>query len=204
MLDVLYIDDIEQAGALLKPVRVELLKRMAEPTTCSQLASELGEVSQKLYYHVKVLERAGLVEKVSERRVGGIMEGLYQAVARSYWLSPELVGRIGGQQPARDLLSLGYVLSLAEELQRDIGLLAAGSDEQIPSAGLMARIELRDDAERAAFLRDLQQTVQSLAERYGARDGAQPGPGSSHAFRLMLACYPDPNPAAPAPRPADA
>lgn len=203
MLDVLYINDIEQAGALLKPVRVELLKRMAEPTTCSQLASELGEVSQKLYYHVKVLERAGLVEKVSERRVGGIMEGLYQAVARAYWLSPELVGRIGDEQPARDLLSLGYVLSLAEELQRDIGLLAAGSDEQLPSAGLMARIELRDDAERAAFLQDLQESVQALAERYGARERPPSASERATAFRLMLACYPDPNPAAPDPRRAD-
>jgi DNA-binding transcriptional ArsR family regulator len=190
--DVLYIDDIEQAGALLKPVRVELLRRMAEPRTCAQLASELNEVPQKLYYHVKVLERAGLVEKVAERRVGSFIEGLYQAVARSYWLSPALVGRIGGAAPARDLLSLGYVLSLAEQLQRDIGTLAASEAADVPSLGLLAEVELRDDAERGAFLTDVQEAIQTIAERYGARGGASQKGEATTTFRLMLACYPAP------------
>src|SRR4029077_2361803 len=84
------------------------------PRTCAQLAEALGETPQKIYYHLKVLESAGAIEKVAERRVRAISEGYYRATARSYWLSPKLVGRIGGARRARDQMSLGFLLSLLE------------------------------------------------------------------------------------------
>ena len=52
----------------------------------------LDQTSQRVYYHVKRLVEAGLATQVSERKVRGIQEGVYQATARSYWLSPRLVG----------------------------------------------------------------------------------------------------------------
>ena len=65
------------------------------------------------HYHVRKLEDAGLVAGV-RRRVRGIHKGIYQASARSYWLSPQLVGTIGRQ------LGLGYLLNLVEEVQTDL------------------------------------------------------------------------------------
>ena len=47
-------------------------------------------------------------------------EGIYQAAARSYWVSPRLVGRIGDARRAQDELSLGYLLELMEDVQADI------------------------------------------------------------------------------------
>jgi DNA-binding transcriptional ArsR family regulator len=189
MHELLYIDDVERAGLLLKPLRIELLRLMTEPRTCPELGQRLGETPQKIYYHVKVLEHADLVEKVAERRVGGIMEGLYQAVARSYWLSPKLVGQIGGEGAARDQLSLGYIVGLAEQLQSDIGTLARRIDVDTPSLGLAAEIYLEDGARRAAFLEELRASVQALAEKYGALSGEERDP---RTFRLMIACYPAP------------
>jgi DNA-binding transcriptional ArsR family regulator len=188
MRDVLYINDAEQAAAIFRPLRIELLRRMAEPRTLTELARELAETPQKLYYHVKTLERLGLVEKVDERRVGGIMEGLYQAAARSYWLSPQLVGHVGGARQVQDQASLGYLLSLAEGLQADVAELArqSAAGAEIPSLGIAARIELRDGAERSAFMHDLRAAIQSVAERYGATsDGARDA-----VYQLTLAVYP--------------
>lgn len=193
MQDVMYIDDVEQAAALLKPVRIELLKRMVEPTTCSALAEQLGETPQKLYYHVKTLERAGLVEKVDERRVGGIMEGLYQAAAIAYWLSPQLVGQSGGRRRAYDDLNLGYLLGLAEELQQNIGLLSRRSSGEVPSFGLSAQVELKDASERQSFMQEVQSAIQQIAEKYGARGGESNQAEPARTFRLMLACYPQPS-----------
>jgi len=62
MQDVLYVEVAVQAGALLHPLRIEVLKKLAEPRSCPELAKELGETSQKIYYHVKILESAGLIE----------------------------------------------------------------------------------------------------------------------------------------------
>lgn len=190
MQEVLYIEAVDQAAALLKPLRLAVLKRLGEPRSCPELADALGEPTQKLYYHVKVLERVGLVDKIGERRVGGIMEGIYQAAARSYWLSPGLVGQIGGPRRARDGLSHAFLLSLAEELQGEVALLArdAGADPA-PTLGLSAQIALRDGQERAAFMSELQETIQALATKYGAR-GDAPATDQQTTFRLMVACYP--------------
>ena len=59
MQDVLFVEETEQAGALFHPLRVEVLKRLAEPRACPEIAAELSETTQKIYYHVKILEKAG-------------------------------------------------------------------------------------------------------------------------------------------------
>src|SRR5215813_4482983 len=128
MQDVFYVEDLEQAIALLKPMRIELLKRLDEPRTCPELAEAFGETAQSVYYHIKALEKAGLIQKVEERRVRGAVEGYYRAAARSYWLAPHLVGKIGGEKMTRDQISLRVLLDLAEEMHEDIGRLAHRSE----------------------------------------------------------------------------
>jgi DNA-binding transcriptional ArsR family regulator len=188
MQDVLYIDDVERAAALLKPLRIELLKLLAEPRSLAELAESIGESPQKLHYHVKVLERAGLVARVDERRAGAMIEGLYQAAAGSYWLSPALVGQIGGRRRSRDQASLGYLLGLAEEMQDELGRLSqAAMLADVPSFGLDLHVLLPVE-QRAAFLEEARSMVQSLAETYGIRDGGPRAAGET--FRLVLACYP--------------
>ncbi len=194
MKDVAYLDRLEQAEALLKPRRIEILRRLAEPRTCTQVAAELGDSPQKVYYHVKRLQQAGLVELVDERRVRGINEGIYRAAAGSYWLSPRLVGTLGPRK-AQDAMSLGFLLDLAEELQADLAQLAAarsgvgepqseGSD--LPSLGIAGEVRLAPE-QRAAFLDDLRSALQDVLSRYGGKEGP--------AFRIALACYPKGEPA---------
>jgi DNA-binding transcriptional ArsR family regulator len=179
MRDVLYLEEIEQAEALLKPQRVEVLRQLAEPRTCSEVAERLGQTPQRVYYHVKRLVEAGLVDLVSERKVRGIREGIYQAGARSYWLSPRLVGRIGLRK-AHDALSLGYLLDLMEEVQADIAGLDRTAPE-LPSIGLSGEIRVRPES-RQEFLNELQSMLQDLFTRYGGAEG--------DAFKLAIACYP--------------
>jgi hypothetical protein len=42
MRDVLYLERIEQAEALLKPSRIEVLRRLAEPRSCTEVAVVLA------------------------------------------------------------------------------------------------------------------------------------------------------------------
>src|SRR5262245_20458996 len=122
MRDLLYLERLEQAETLLKPQRIELLRELAEPRSCTEVAAQLGQTQQRVYYHVRRLVEHDLVAQVAERRVHGINEGVYQAAARMYWLSPRLVGRIG-QRQQRDEASLGYLLDLMEEVQSDVAAL---------------------------------------------------------------------------------
>ncbi|GAB3151766.1 ArsR/SmtB family transcription factor [Microbispora hainanensis] len=180
MRDVLYLEQIEQAEALLKPQRIEVLRQLAEPRTCTEVAAVLDQTPQRVYYHVKRLVEAGLVEQVSERRVRGITEGIYQASARSYWLSPGLVGRIGGLRRRQDELSLGYLLDLMEEVQADIAALDRTAPE-LPSIGVSGEVHVSPER-RQEFLADLRTVLQDLFTRYGGAEG--------DAFKLVVACYP--------------
>ena len=180
------IDAIDQAAVLLKPLRIELLRELAEPRTCPQLASALGITMQKAWYHVKVLERAGLVERTGERRVRGLREGIYRAVASSYALSPRLTQQLGGAAEAKQQVALGVIQRMAEQLLEDTSRMA-GAAEQSAALALSAQVELAP-SRRAAFIEDLQQAVQDLARKYGATENAW----ETETFKFMLACYKEP------------
>lgn len=190
MRDLLYLERVEQAETLLKPQRIELLRQLAEPRSCTEVAARLDQTQQRVYYHVKRLVEHGLVTQVAERRVRGINEGVYQATARAYWLSPRLVGRIGGRQ-RRDEASLGYLLDLMEEVQSDVAALHAqaaragetdADEPDLPSLGVSGEIRVRPDR-RPEFMADLKAALQDLFTRYGGAEG--------DAFKLAVACYPD-------------
>lgn len=188
MQTTLYINQVEQAQQLLKPRRMAILQALGDPRTCNQLAEQFGQTPQQIYYHVKALERAGLVTKVREERVRGINEGYYQAKAQSIWLSPELVQLVGGQRQARDQLSLRYLMALAQEIYADVGRLGANSaqGDSVPSLSLSGNIYLPDATRRAEFKQEVQHIFQQLATKYGLDDAGE----QSGTFKLALACYP--------------
>lgn len=179
MKEVLYVDRFEQADALFKPQRVDVLRQLAEPRSCTEVGAELQQSPQRVYYHVKKLVDAGLVEQVAERRVRGIVEGIYQASAQSYWLSPKLVGTIG-QRRIRDELSVGFLLNLVEEVQNDLAELRLGTRE-LATLGVSGEIHVPPEG-RQAFLDDLRSTLQDLFARHGGSEG--------EAIKLAVACYP--------------
>lgn len=185
MRDVLLLDQLSQAEALLKPQAIEVMRQLALPATCTQIAERLDQTPQRVYYHVRRLVDAGLVQQVAERKVRGIHEGIYQASARTYWVSPRLVGRLGGLRRAQDELSLGYLLDLMEGVQVDIAALGRDTDApELPSIGVSGEISLRPE-QRQQFFDDLRTLLQDLFTRYG---GAQAD--TAEAFKLAVACYP--------------
>jgi DNA-binding transcriptional ArsR family regulator len=175
----MYLEELEQAESLLKPQRIEVLRQLAEPRTCTEVAGLLSQTPQRVYYQVRKLVDAGLVDQVEVRKVRGIDEGIYQASARSYWLSPRLVGRIGLRK-AQDELSLGYLLDLMEEVQADVAALDRTRPE-LPSIGVSGEIRVPPE-QRRQFMTDLQSALQDLFTKYGGSEG--------DAFKVALACYP--------------
>jgi len=193
MKDLHLIENLPQAHELLKPLRISILKELIRPSTCTEIAEKLDLTPQKVNYHIKVMLKAGLVQKVRERQVRGTVEKTYQAAARSYCLSPELVSELGGKRRGRNKVSFDYLLQLALNFQAQLAKLARRS-ESPPTVGLEANIYLRGMAEREAFLHDVNLAVRRLAEKYGKRDDEPDlADDFDRDFRLVLGCYPDPD-----------
>jgi DNA-binding transcriptional ArsR family regulator len=181
------IDDVATAQVLAHPMRLRILGALRQPGSAAAVARELGEPRQKVNYHLKELERAGLVGQVSERRTGNFIENLYEAAARSFVISPRVAWPDGRRAEALAAqASLENLVRLGERVQRDsVDLLdrATFDGERIASAAVEAEVRFADGQQRTEFLNAYLRAVGPLLARYGAASGAP--------YRLVLAVYPE-------------
>ena len=68
MKDIEVIEDPRIAEVSLDPMRSRILEALVEPASAATVAGRIGAPRQKVNYHLKALESAGLVELVEERR----------------------------------------------------------------------------------------------------------------------------------------
>ncbi|HEX3425698.1 MAG TPA: helix-turn-helix domain-containing protein [Acidimicrobiales bacterium] len=189
MLDIEVIDDPEIAATALGSGRANLLAELAEPKSASMLAAAAGLPRQRVNYHLRELERDGLVELVEERRKGNMTERLLQSTARSYVISPDALAAVA-PDPARDpdRLSASWLLAVAARLVRDVGTLVKGashSRQRLATFTMDADIRFASAGDRAAFAEELASTVTSLVAKY--HDDHASG-GRKH--RLVVAVHP--------------
>lgn len=179
----------DAATVLLQPVRLRMLERLKEPASAAGLARHLKLPRQKLNYHLRELERQGLVELVEERRKGNCVERMVRATARSYVISPEILGRLGSTpEERRDRFSAAYLVSAAARLIRDLAGVKSRADtagKRIATLTLEAEVRFESAADRNAFAEELATTVARLAAKYH-RAGAPGG----RSFRLLVGCHP--------------
>jgi DNA-binding transcriptional ArsR family regulator len=182
------IDDPKALQALSHPLRVRILDALRQPDSAAAVARRLGEARQKVNYHLKELERSGLVVAAGERRSGNFVESLYRSAARTLVLLP----RAAWGDPRRlaamaDQVSLENLVTLGERLARDAAVLldrAAFEAEEIASAAVEAEVRFAGDADRAAFLDEYLAAVGPLLRKYATNAGMP--------YRVALAAYPDP------------
>ncbi|MFJ6835539.1 ArsR/SmtB family transcription factor [Streptomyces sp. NPDC091209] len=85
-------DDQLRAVSNLTRHRIMAVLRF-EPATITQIAERLGLAKGSSSYHVRLLERAGLVKVVRTRKVRGVTERYYAMAARSIELPDPGVGQ---------------------------------------------------------------------------------------------------------------
>jgi DNA-binding transcriptional ArsR family regulator len=79
------LTSLEQLRTLADELRMRAMDALTyKPMTVTQLGESLGEAPGKMHYHVRELERVGLVKLVETREKGGILEKYYRAVAKNF------------------------------------------------------------------------------------------------------------------------
>ncbi|WP_314215950.1 helix-turn-helix domain-containing protein [Pseudarthrobacter equi] len=190
MLDIAVIEDPAAAEASLDPIRSTILRELAEPASATQLAVRVGLPRQKVNYHLKSLERHGLVELVEERRKGNVTERILQATAASYLISPTALASVS-PDPRRfaDRFSAFWLLALAGRMVQEVGKLIAGAAtarQKLATFAIDGEITFRTAAERAAFAEELGVAVTQLVDKY--HDAGASSRGRRH--RLVVALHP--------------
>jgi DNA-binding transcriptional ArsR family regulator len=191
MVDLRVIDDPASASVALDPVRSRLLLELRMPASAATLAGRMGLPRQKVNYHLRTLERHGLVRVDSEKRWGGLTERRLVATASAYVVSPGALGPVAAD-PARgmDRLSASYLVALAARVVREVGQLLRRSEElnkRLATLSIDTEVRFRSAEDRAAFSRELTAAVAALVARY--HDESAPG---GRRCRLILGAYPKP------------
>jgi DNA-binding transcriptional ArsR family regulator len=179
----------EAAAALLDPTRRKLLAHLKDPESATGLARRLRLPRQRINYHLRVLEEAGLVELVEERRKGNCLERVVRASARSFIISPEALGELGPTpETAVDRLSSAYLMAAAGRTIRDVAALeerARREGKRVATLTLDTEVRFANAEARARFADELADTLARLAAKY--HDDQAPG---GRRFRLLAAVHP--------------
>lgn len=158
-----------------------MLGELQQPDSAAGLAKRLSLPRQRVNYHLRELERAGLVQLVEERRKGNCTERLVQATARSYLISPELLGSIGADPDrVEDRLSSAYLIAVAARAIREVAEVrgrAERAGRPIATLSLQTEVRFASADDRNAFAEDVANAVAQLVREYHT-------PGDDEAGRL--------------------
>src|SRR5215510_4706578 len=96
----LVISTAQQMKACADPTRSRILGLIQhQPGTATQLAQVLGVAPNKISYHLRILEAAGLAQIVARRHIRGIVAKYYTRTARNFLFEapPEIAGEAGNE-----------------------------------------------------------------------------------------------------------
>ena len=188
------LDDLDTAFLALAPIRRRILAALAEPASAAGLAEQLGMPRQKIGYHLRALEGAGLVHLAGERRKRGFTERLFVA-ARDHVLDPALM-----QAPpdpdavdAQDRHAADHLISTASSIVRAVARMrqdAAAEGSRLLTLTVEADVSFATPADFDAFTDEVSAAVTALARKYAAPSGRR--------YRFTAAAHP----ALPKPSPA--
>lgn len=202
-----------KAGALLKPLRREILVHARTPVSASGIAAAMRRPRQVINYHVRELARAGFLKRAGRTRKRGLYEQRYVVSARAFVLAPEVLGAMdatAAPTATADTASASYLLMLATRLQKELSeswRRADAAGTALPLLSLDTELAFASSAGRARFAKALTQAItQVIAEHADAASRECDAPSALKAngtFRLVLGCYPIPphNITRPSPKP---
>ena len=173
------IEEAAAAHVALSPLRARLLEHLEEEASATELAERLGLTRQRVGYHLKLLERHGLIHVVDERRKRGFVEKVYRRRG-TLILDPELA-HTDHPLAARDRASAEAVVAAAADVVRSVGQLsteAAAQGAALVTAAATAEITFASPSDLKSFLGEFA----DLAARY---DAGRSQAGARHRVTLI-------------------
>ncbi|MFQ3647980.1 MAG: helix-turn-helix domain-containing protein [Anaerolinea sp.] len=185
------INDLETLKVLADPLRLRIRELLAQPSTVKQIAAELGIPATKLYYHVNLLEKHGLIAVVESRLVSGIMERVYQVTAYRVQVAPHL---LTGDAQNDDTLTRS-IISVFNNARQDLldgitsGTVDTSTSSEVHQGAKIVslRMSLTDEQARSLFA-----LIDSVIDEFtkisdSNRDAHAP---NTRSYRLFSAVFP--------------
>jgi DNA-binding transcriptional ArsR family regulator len=181
---VALLHDPDRVRLALTPIRRTLLERLQQPTSATQLAAELNLPRQRINYHLRALERAGLVELVERRQRRGCTERIVVAAAEAFVVDPALLGDT--PEAGQDRFAAAHLMTTAANLLRDVARQQTAADDE----GTRLLTFTLDTEIGFATPQDLERFTDELAEALATTAARYDAPG--RRYRIVAGGHPAP------------
>jgi DNA-binding transcriptional ArsR family regulator len=179
--DDFWIRDAETLKALSDPLRVAVIRALDSPRTAKEVARIVDRDVTTLYYHLRLLEKHGLITVVETRKTSAIPESVYQAAARRYHLADQLISAGAG-----------------DEVEILLGALFDGTKREVRHSIRQGAIRVNEDGVLAHYQARLTPAqfkrftarLQRLAHDLQAAGAANPDDETTLPVGITLALYP--------------
>jgi DNA-binding transcriptional ArsR family regulator len=150
--EIRVLDDVKLARIFMSQTRGAILKEMAvQPRSISQLARTLGISPPAVHYHIKILERAGLIAVTRVETVrNNLVEKFYTATSPCFMIFGEETSR-HGPVPPKGRPDKGTWIAKVE-----------GTDEYLSGFGLRIKEGCKSELEQGVI--KLMQIISSHAQ----------------------------------------
>ncbi len=187
---MMLVDDARDVRLALSPIRRQLLERLRAPGSAASLAAELGLPRQKVGYHLRALEAAGLVTLHEERARRGFTERLFTASAKAFVIDPVL---LADETPhavqAQDRHAAEHLLSTAAGMVRDVARMRAAAEaegKRLLTFTVETEVAFAAPAELERFTDRLAEAVAGLVREFDA-------PEAGRRYRVVIGGHPAPH-----------
>lgn len=159
---------------------------VGEALTATQVAERLGQPANKIHYHVRELERVGVVRLVERREKGGILEKYFRAVARNFVVPSDLIRTLGPDEATAALsqflqtVSDGFLRAFRAAAQDGVESLTASRDhiwatkEELKQLGEQITALLEPYERPRGIEGEDQYTIAQIWYRTGAAEQGEP------------------------------
>jgi DNA-binding transcriptional ArsR family regulator len=190
------LDRPERLRLALSPVRRRLLDRLRAPASATELAAEMALGRQRVNYHLRALEKAGLVHLVETRQRRGCVERILASRADAFVVDPSVMG---ARRPravsaaAQDRYSAEHLIDAAGDVVRHVARMRTRAEQE----GTRLLTFAIDTEVSFATPGDFERFTTALAA-FVAREAAKVHtPAEGRRYRILLGGHPAPGTHAP-------
>jgi DNA-binding transcriptional ArsR family regulator len=183
------LHDPERVRLALSPVKRQLLERLREPSSATQLAAELGTSRQRVNYHLRALEQAGLVILVEERQRRGCTERVLVATADAFVVDPSVMhaGDASAPTPVLDRYAAQHLIGTAAGMVRDVARMQAAAQQErtrLLTFTVEAEVGFADPGDIERFATRLAELMEQAASEFNVPGGRR--------YRVVAGGHPAP------------
>jgi len=185
------VEDAVTARLALTPLRRQLLERLRSPASAATLGSELNIPRQKIGYHLKLLEEAGLIAEAGTRKRRGFTERLMETRSDALIVDPMILAPADPDATEKqDVFAAEHLVRTSAGIVRDVSRMREAAREEgsrLLTFTIEADVAFAAPSDIERFAARLTESLSEIAAEFAPKGETK---GEGRAYRVTIAGHP--------------